>query len=157
MKISGFTLVRNGTAFDYPYLESLRSLLPLVDELIVNVGKGDDDTLEQIQKFATQEGQGKVTYFESDWQLDQPEKKRGGLILSKQTCQFYEKHSIGFTATRASRGYSSNTITFMDLLMSFKNPEALIAEKFVQFAEMYTPKVLETPKASEKAMEASSL
>ncbi len=85
MKISGFTLVRNGTAFDYPYLESLRSLLPLVDELIVNVGKGDDDTLEQIQKFATQEGQGKVTYFESDWQLDQPEKKRGGLILSEQT------------------------------------------------------------------------
>ncbi len=85
MKISGFTLVRNGTAFDYPYLESLRSILPLVDELVVNVGKGDDDTLERIQKFAADEGQGKVIYFESDWQLDQPEKKRGGLILSTQT------------------------------------------------------------------------
>ncbi len=85
MKISGFTLVRNGTSFDYPYLESLRSLLPLVDELIINVGRGDDDTWEQIQKFATNEGQGKVIPFESDWQLDQPEKKRGGLILSEQT------------------------------------------------------------------------
>ncbi len=85
MKISGFTLVRNGTAFDYPYLESLRSLLPLVDELIINVGKGDDNTLEQIQKLAEQEGQNKVVIFENDWQLDQPEKKRGGLILSEQT------------------------------------------------------------------------
>lgn len=85
MKVSGFTLVRNGTKFDYPYLESLRSLLPLVDELVINVGKGDDDTLDQIQKFAVQEGQGKVVFFESHWPLDDPEKKKGGLILSEQT------------------------------------------------------------------------
>lgn len=85
MKVSGFTLIRNGTQFDYPYLESLRSLLPLVDEFIINVGKGDDDTLQQVQQFAAQEGQGKVIYFESDWQLDNPEKKKGGLILSEQT------------------------------------------------------------------------
>lgn len=85
MKISGFSLVRNGTQFDYPYLESLRSLLPLVDELILNVGLGDDDTLERVREFSRQEGNGKVQIFESDWQLDNPEKKRGGLILSEQT------------------------------------------------------------------------
>jgi glycosyltransferase involved in cell wall biosynthesis len=85
IKISGFSLVRNGTLFDYPYLESLRSLLPMVDELIVNVGIGDDDTLEQVQKFADTEGQEKLIIFESDWQLDQPAKKKGGLILSEQT------------------------------------------------------------------------
>lgn len=84
-KISGFTLVRNGVEFDYPFLESLRSLLPLVDELIVNVGVGTDQTLKQIQDFAREEGYGKVFYFESDWKLNDPERKRGGKILSEQT------------------------------------------------------------------------
>jgi hypothetical protein len=85
LKVSGFTLVRNGTKFDYPYIESLRSLLPLVDELVINVGKGDDDTAERIARFAREEGQGKVVTFESDWRLDDPERKKGGLILSEQT------------------------------------------------------------------------
>jgi glycosyltransferase involved in cell wall biosynthesis len=85
MKISGFTLVRNGTKFDYPYLESLHSLLPLVDELVINVGIGDDDTLARVQEFATRLGDGKVRVFESHWPLDDPEKKKGGLILSEQT------------------------------------------------------------------------
>jgi glycosyltransferase involved in cell wall biosynthesis len=85
VKISGFSIVRNGTRFDYPYLESLRSLLPLVDELVLNVGMGDDNTLEKIIEFAKNDGQGKVIFFESDWQLDKPEKKRNGLILSEQT------------------------------------------------------------------------
>jgi hypothetical protein len=85
MKVSGFTLIRNGTEFDYPYVESLRSLLPLVDELVVNVGTGTDGTLQRIQEFARTEGQGKVVCFESLWPLDDPEKKKGGLILSEQT------------------------------------------------------------------------
>ncbi len=85
MKVSGFTLVRNGTQFDYPYMESLKSLLPLVDELVVNVGIGDDDTLARVQKLANEDGAGKIKIFESKWPLDDPEKKRGGLILSEQT------------------------------------------------------------------------
>lgn len=85
MKVSGFTLLRNGSKFDYPYLESLRSLLPLVDELVINIGKGDDDTADRIARFAREEGTGKVVTFESDWRLDDPERKRGGLILSEQT------------------------------------------------------------------------
>jgi glycosyltransferase involved in cell wall biosynthesis len=85
VKISGFTLVRNGVKFDYPFLESLRSLLPLVDELVVNVGCGEDDTLNKVRQFASQEGMGKVVWFESHWPLDDPEKKKGGQILSEQT------------------------------------------------------------------------
>jgi len=85
MKVSGFTLVRNGTKFDYPYLESLRSLLPLVDELIINVGIGEDSTLETLGKFAREEGNGKVVLLESHWPLDDPEKRRGGQILAEQT------------------------------------------------------------------------
>jgi hypothetical protein len=85
MKVSGFTLVRNGARFDYPFLESMRSLLPLVDELVVNVGRGDDETQAVLGQFARDEGQGKVRLFESDWRLDDPERKKGGLILSEQT------------------------------------------------------------------------
>jgi len=85
VRISGFTLVRNGSQFDYPYIESIRSLLPLVDELVINVGTGTDDTLERIRRLSESEGQGKIRFFESDWRLDDPEKKRGGKILSEQT------------------------------------------------------------------------
>lgn len=85
MKVSGFTLVRNGTRFDYPYLESLRSLAPLVDELVINVGIGDDDTIDRVRAFAASQSEGKIVIFESHWPLDDPEKRKGGLILSEQT------------------------------------------------------------------------
>lgn len=85
MKVSGFFIVRHGTRFDYPYLESLRSVLPLVDELVINVGIGEDSTLSKIQDFARNEGVGKVVIFESHWPLDDPEKRKGGKILSEQT------------------------------------------------------------------------
>ncbi|OFZ53686.1 MAG: hypothetical protein A2428_17345 [Bdellovibrionales bacterium RIFOXYC1_FULL_54_43] len=85
MKVSGFTLVRNGTQFDYPYLESLRSLLPIVDELIIDVGIGDDDTMDRIKRFADDEGAGKVQWFGTTWDLNNPEKRKGGLILSEHT------------------------------------------------------------------------
>lgn len=48
MKVSGFTFVRNGTILGYPYIESIKSLLSLCDEVVVAVGNSDDDTLEQI-------------------------------------------------------------------------------------------------------------
>ncbi|MBL7033597.1 MAG: hypothetical protein ISR91_05570 [Candidatus Delongbacteria bacterium] len=48
MKISGFSFVRNGVKLYYPVAESIRSLLPLCDEVIVAVGQGDpDDTTRE--------------------------------------------------------------------------------------------------------------
>ena len=47
--ISGFTFIRNGSSLGFPFTESIRSLLPLVDEFVVAVGKGNDDTLERIR------------------------------------------------------------------------------------------------------------
>lgn len=34
MKVSGFTFVRNAVKYDYPIVESIQSILPLVDEEI---------------------------------------------------------------------------------------------------------------------------
>jgi len=43
MKISGFSFVRNGLKLYYPVIESISSVLPLVDEFVVAVGNGDPD------------------------------------------------------------------------------------------------------------------
>ncbi len=81
MKLSGFTLVRQGEKFDYPYLESIRSLLPWVDELVVNVGRGDDSTESQLQALIAQES--KLKIIVTDWPMSNPQK--GGELLSEQT------------------------------------------------------------------------
>jgi hypothetical protein len=48
MIVSAFTYVRNGFTYAYPFLQSIQSLLPLVDEYVVVVGKGEDGTREAI-------------------------------------------------------------------------------------------------------------
>lgn len=43
MKISGFSFVRNGEKLYYPTVEAIRSILPICDEFVIAVGKGDAD------------------------------------------------------------------------------------------------------------------
>src|SRR2546427_12073408 len=78
MKISGFTFCRNIVRYDYPIIESIRSILPIVDEFIVNVGRCDDGTLELIQSI----GDPKIRIVESVW--DETLRK-DGLIYAQQT------------------------------------------------------------------------
>jgi glycosyltransferase involved in cell wall biosynthesis len=78
MKVSGFTFCRNAVRYDYPVVESIRSILPIVDEFVVNVGRCDDGTLERIQYI----GDPKVRIVESVW--DETLRK-DGLIYSQQT------------------------------------------------------------------------
>jgi len=63
VKVSAFTFIRNGSNLGYPYIESIKSVLPIVDEFIVNVGKGEDDTLERVREI----GDPKVKVIESTW------------------------------------------------------------------------------------------
>ena len=63
MKVSGFTFVRNVVKYDYPVVESIRSILPVVDEFIVNVGRCDDGTLELIRSISDP----KIRIVESIW------------------------------------------------------------------------------------------
>lgn len=78
MKISGFTFVRNAVVFSYPVIESLRSLLPLCDEVIVAAGKSDDDTLDLLLSLNNP----KLKIIETEWD---PNLKKGGMIYSQQT------------------------------------------------------------------------
>jgi hypothetical protein len=47
-RVSGFSLVRGARELDYPVLESLRSMLPLVGEVVVVVHCGDEATLRML-------------------------------------------------------------------------------------------------------------
>src|SRR5437879_11208998 len=78
MKVSGFTFCRNAVRYDYPVVESIRSILPIVDEFIVNVGRCEDGTLELIRSI----GDPKIRIVESVW--DETLRK-DGLIYSQQT------------------------------------------------------------------------
>jgi glycosyltransferase involved in cell wall biosynthesis len=78
MKVSGFTIVRNGQKFDYPFIESIRSLLPLCDEVIVAVGNSDDDTLAMVQSIHSP----KIKIIETVWD---DTLREGGRVLAVET------------------------------------------------------------------------
>jgi len=44
MKVSGFTFLRNGQKLGYPFVASIRSVLPIVDEFVVALGPCEDET-----------------------------------------------------------------------------------------------------------------
>ena len=49
MKVSGFNFLRNAHKLGYPFVESIRSILPIVDEFVVALGPSDDRTEEMIR------------------------------------------------------------------------------------------------------------
>jgi glycosyltransferase involved in cell wall biosynthesis len=53
-KVSGFSIVKNGVRLGYPFKESLLSLAPLCDELVVALGDGDDTTGEVLEQLRSQ-------------------------------------------------------------------------------------------------------
>jgi glycosyltransferase involved in cell wall biosynthesis len=46
--VSGLTIIRNGVKLNYPFMEVIRSALPICDEYIVVAGDSDDETLVQL-------------------------------------------------------------------------------------------------------------
>lgn len=63
LKISGFTFLRNAVDLAFPFEQSIRSLLPLVDEYLIAVGESKDDTLQRIRAI----GDPKIRIIETVW------------------------------------------------------------------------------------------
>ncbi len=78
MKVVGFTFVRNAITYDYPVLESINSLLPLCDEVVVAVGNSADDTLGLIRSIASP----KIRIIETVWD---DSLREGGRVLAVET------------------------------------------------------------------------
>jgi hypothetical protein len=78
MRISGFTFVRDAVRLRYPVVQAIRSILPLVDEMVVNVGVCSDGTLDLVRAIADP----RLVVFESRW--DETKLVRGR-VLAEQT------------------------------------------------------------------------
>jgi hypothetical protein len=63
VSISGFTFIRNGVELGFPFEASIRSLLPLVDEFVVAIGAGSDDTVARVRAIADP----KIRIIETRW------------------------------------------------------------------------------------------
>jgi len=78
MKISGFTIIRNAIINDYPIVEAITSILPVVDEMIVLVGSSEDKTEELIRNIPSD----KIRIHHSVWD---PKLNKGGTVLAVET------------------------------------------------------------------------
>lgn len=78
MRVSGITIAYRALANGYPAAESVRSMAPLCDEIVANVGGSDDGTMEAVREA----GAGKVRLIEEPWDMSLREK---GLLLSRET------------------------------------------------------------------------
>ncbi len=78
MFVSGFAIVRNAIHYDYPVVESIRSILPLVDEMVIAVGDSRDETRKLIQSIPTD----KIRIIDTVWDENQ---RAGGTVLAQQT------------------------------------------------------------------------
>ncbi len=82
MKVTGFSFIKDAITYDYPIVESIRSILPLCDEFVVAVGKSTDDTLNLIQSIDK-----KVKILETVW--DETLRK-GGKVLALETDKAFQ-------------------------------------------------------------------
>jgi hypothetical protein len=46
----GFTFIKNGVKYDYPFLESLKSMAPLCEKIVVAHGDSEDNTRDELLK-----------------------------------------------------------------------------------------------------------
>ncbi len=74
--LSGFTIVRNAVRLDYPIVPAIRSILDICDEVVVNVGRSDDETRDLVAGI----GDPRVRILDSVWDFS-----RGGGTLSFET------------------------------------------------------------------------
>jgi hypothetical protein len=127
VKISGFTFIRNGNELGYPFVPSIRSLLPLCDEIIVNVPRSTDGTLDSVKAI----GDPKIRIIESAWDDNETV---GDPIMRRHTDAALEQctgdwcvyiqgdevlHEAGIPAMRATMERELNNPAVQGLLVDY--------------------------------------
>jgi hypothetical protein len=81
MKVSGFTFLRNGQKLGYPFVASIRSILPIVDEFVVALGPCDDDTEKELREI----GDPKIRIVPTRWNENiRPDYSVKGFVYGQQ-------------------------------------------------------------------------
>lgn len=83
MMISGFTIIRNAVKNDYPIVEAITSILPVVDEMVVLIGDCNDGTEELIRSIASP----KIKIHHSVWNT---QLQAGGVVLAEETNKAFQ-------------------------------------------------------------------
>jgi hypothetical protein len=83
MKLVGFTIVRNALKYDYPIVESIRSILPIVDEYVVAVGNSEDETRKLIESIDSS----KIRIIDTVWD---DSLREGGRVLAEETNKAFD-------------------------------------------------------------------
>ena len=78
VRVSGFTFVRDAVRLDYPLVESICSILPIVDEFVVNLGACTDDTEDLVRSISSP----KLRILRSEWN---DYTNTGGYVYAQQT------------------------------------------------------------------------
>ena len=86
MKVSGFAIARNVLKADYPIGESLKSIEPLCDEIVVAIGNSDDDT----RSFIANLGLKNLKIIDTIWDDNL---RVGGKVLADETNKALENVS----------------------------------------------------------------
>jgi glycosyltransferase involved in cell wall biosynthesis len=81
MKVSGFTFLRNGQKLGYPFIASIRSILPIVDEFVIALGPCDDNTENLLREI----GDPKIRIIPTHWnERIQPDYSVKGFVYGQQ-------------------------------------------------------------------------
>ena len=67
IKLSGYTTIKNVISSDYPWKQSIKSLLGFCDEVVVLDGGSDDGSYEEAIKWSQEEPKLIVKQFKRDW------------------------------------------------------------------------------------------
>ncbi|MEP6572220.1 MAG: glycosyltransferase [Gemmatimonadota bacterium] len=76
MHVTGFTFVSNAIRLDFPIVPAIRSVLPLCEEVIVNVGPSQDATMELVRSI----GDPRIRIIKGTW-----DRSLGRLMLAAET------------------------------------------------------------------------
>lgn len=87
MKISATTYFRNAIQLDYPFIESIKSLIDWVDEYIVVVGDSTDGTREAVEALNHE----KIKIVDTTWDMSL---RKGGKVFAQQA-DIGTKHATG--------------------------------------------------------------
>jgi len=83
MKVTGFSFIKNAVKFQYPIVEALQSILPLCDEVVVAVGKSEDNTRELVAAIDPQ----KIKIIDTVWDDSLREE---GRVLAVETDKAFQ-------------------------------------------------------------------
>jgi len=82
MKVAGFSFIRNAIKYNYPIVESIQSILPLVDLYVIAIGNSEDKTRDLIMSIVSD----KIKIIDTIW-----DETKGDGVLADETNKAFQE------------------------------------------------------------------